>query len=172
MERCEFDRLRAIKAVFLDFVAALSNVVPSIQSSVDKMLLFQEAVHPSNDLRYILESYRTGLFSPKVTLLVIVTIQLTIKHLESILELRCRGDRKRVPFIISSILSHMDMQYPVLENDEVRFRSWTVSVPLKSTHMLRKELNTGKSFAKEILQHHEAPIVASVLKLYLVELPD
>jgi hypothetical protein len=172
MERCEFDRLRAIKAVFLDFVAALSNVVPSIQSSVDKMLLFQEAVHPSNDLRYILESYRTGLFSPKVTIYDNYYNSTDDQTFGVDLELRCRGDRKRVPFIISSILSHMDMQYPVLENDEVRLGVWTVSVPLKSTHMLRKELNTGKSFAKEILQHHEAPIVASVLKLYLVELPD
>jgi hypothetical protein len=172
MERCESDRLKAIKAVFLDFLAALSNVVPSIQSSVDNLLLYQETVHPSNDLRYILESYRTGPFSPKVTVYDNYYNSSEDQTFGVDLELRCRGDRRRVPFIVSSILAHMDSQYPDLDNDEVRLRSWVVSVPLKSTHKLRKEINTGKSFQKQLLQSYEAPIVASVLKLYLVELPE
>jgi hypothetical protein len=67
MERCELDRLRAIKAVILDFSGAVSNVIPSLQSTVDKMMLFQETVQPLGDLRYMLENYRTGPFLPKVT---------------------------------------------------------------------------------------------------------
>lgn len=65
MERCELDRLKAIKAVILDFSGALSNVIPSLQSTVDKMMLFQETVQPLGDLRYLLENYRTGAFAPK-----------------------------------------------------------------------------------------------------------
>ncbi|CAN6597954.1 rho-GTPase-activating protein Rgd2p [Trichomonascus vanleenenianus] len=172
MEICELDRLKAVKAVFLDFVAALSNVVPSIQSAVDKELLYQETVHPANDLRYALESYRTGPFSPKVTVYDNYYNSTEEQTFGVDLELRCRGDKKRVPFVVSAVLSHMDSQYPILENDEVRLGVWTVSVPLKSTHALRKEINTGKQFQKQILQGYEAPIVASVLKLYLVELPD
>jgi hypothetical protein len=67
MERCELDRLKAIKAVILDFSGAVSNVIPSLQSTVDKMMLFQETVQPLGDLRYFLENYRTGPFIPKVT---------------------------------------------------------------------------------------------------------
>lgn len=67
MERCELDRLKAIKAVILDFSGAVSNVIPSLQSTVDKMMLFQETVQPLGDLRYMLENYRTGPFVPKVT---------------------------------------------------------------------------------------------------------
>ena len=66
MERCELDRLRAIKAVILDFSGAISNVVPSLRSTVDNMMLFQETVQPLADLRYMLENYRTGPFVPKV----------------------------------------------------------------------------------------------------------
>jgi len=66
MERCELDRLKAIKSVILDFSGALSNVIPSLQSTVDKMMLFQETVQPLGDLRYLLENYRTGSFIPKV----------------------------------------------------------------------------------------------------------
>lgn len=67
MERCELDRLKAIKAVILDFSGAVSNVIPSLQSTVDKMMLFQETVQPLGDLRYMLENYRTGPFVPRVT---------------------------------------------------------------------------------------------------------
>lgn len=68
MERCELDRLKAIKAVILDFSGAVSNVIPSLQSTVDQMMLFQETVQPGGDLRYFLESYRTGPFVPRVTI--------------------------------------------------------------------------------------------------------
>ena len=66
MERCELDRLRAIKAVILDFSGAISNVIPSLRSTVDNMMLFQETVQPVADLRYMLENYRTGPFVPRV----------------------------------------------------------------------------------------------------------
>jgi len=32
LERCELDRLKAIKAVILDFSGAVSNVIPGLQS--------------------------------------------------------------------------------------------------------------------------------------------
>ena len=66
MERCELDRLKAVKAVMLDFSGALSNVIPSLQSTVDNMMLYQETVQPLGDLRYFLENYQTGGFVPKV----------------------------------------------------------------------------------------------------------
>ena len=66
MERCELDRLKAVKAVMLDFSGSISNVIPSLQSTVDNMMLYQETVQPLGDLRYLLENYRTGAFAPKV----------------------------------------------------------------------------------------------------------
>lgn len=66
MERCELDRLKAIKSVILDFSGAISNVIPSLQSTVDKMMLFQETVQPVGDLRYLIENHRTAPFVPKV----------------------------------------------------------------------------------------------------------
>ena len=66
MERCELDRLKAIKAVILDFSGAISNAIPSLQSTVDNMMLYQETIQPMGDLRYLLENYRTGAFVPRV----------------------------------------------------------------------------------------------------------
>lgn len=172
MERCELDRLKAIKSVILDFSGAISNVIPSLQSTVDNMMLFQETVQPLGDLRYLLENYRTGSFFPKVT-----TYENYYNNVDELtfgvdIEARARSDRKRVPNIITTILTFMDSHYPDLEGDEARRSVWVVDVPLAATHHLRSLINTGKPIDPELLDKYEVPIVASVLKLYLLELPD
>jgi len=172
MERCELDRLKAIKAVILDFSGAVSNVIPSLQSTVDKMMLFQETVQPLGDLRYMLENYRTGPFVPRVTTYENYYNSVDEQTFGVDLEARARSDKKRVPVLITTVLTFLDNHYPDLEGDEARRGIWLVDVPLAQTHTLRAEINTGKRFPDELLEKYDVPIVASVLKLYLLELPD
>lgn len=172
MERCEFDRLKAVKAVMLDLVAAVSNVVPAIQASVDNLLLFQETTDPVQDLRFLVETYQTGRFSPQVVVYDNYYSSVDGASVFGVdLELRSRGDNKLVPLLISAILAYLDTTYPLLENDDVRLGLWTVDVPLRATHELRRELNASQNFS-EILSRHEPPVVVSALKLYLLELPE
>ncbi|KAF2749646.1 rho-GTPase-activating protein-like protein [Sporormia fimetaria CBS 119925] len=171
MERCELDRLKAIKAVILDFSGAVSNVIPSLQSTVDKMMLFQETIQPLGDVRYLLENYRTGPYVPRVTTYENYYNTVDEQTFGVDLEARARSDRKRVPIIVTTILTFLDNHYPDLEGDEARRGIWLVDVPLAQTHNLRNAINTGKSFNHEILEKYDIPIVASVLKLYLLELP-
>ncbi|KAI4089190.1 MAG: hypothetical protein LQ344_005570 [Seirophora lacunosa] len=172
MERCELDRLKAIKAVILDFSGAISNVIPSLQSTVDNMMLYQETVQPLGDLRYLLENYRTGAFAPKVQVYDNYYNTVDEQTFGVDLEARARADRKRVPIIVTTILTYLDNHYPDLEGDEARRGIWLVDVPLAATHHLRNSINTGKAIPREILERYEVPIVASALKLYLLELPD
>ncbi|KAF2789264.1 hypothetical protein K505DRAFT_313444 [Melanomma pulvis-pyrius CBS 109.77] len=172
MERCELDRLKAIKSVILDFSGAVSNVIPSLQSTVDKMMLFQETVQPLGDLRYMLENYRTGPFLPKVTPYENYYNSVDEQTFGVDLEARARSDRKRVPLLVTTILTFLDNHYPDLEGDEARRGIWLWDVPLAQTHDLRAAIDTGKTFPQEVLEKYDIPIVASVLKLYLLELPD
>ncbi|EME79946.1 uncharacterized protein MYCFIDRAFT_37953 [Pseudocercospora fijiensis CIRAD86] len=172
MERCELDRLKAIKSVVLDFSGAVSNVIPALQSSVDNMMLFQETVQPQSDLRYLLENYRTGQYIPKVTVYENYYNKVDEQTFGIDIEARARADRKRVPLIITTILTFLDSHYPDLEGDEARRSIWTIDVPLGAQHHLRSQLNTGKPVSQEVLEKYEVPIVAAVLKLYLLELPD
>ncbi|KXT10215.1 hypothetical protein AC579_3741 [Pseudocercospora musae] len=172
MERCELDRLKAIKSVVLDFSGAVSNVIPALQSSVDNMMLFQETVQPQGDLRYLLENYRTGQYIPKVTVYENYYNKVDEQTFGIDIEARARADRKRVPLIITTILTFLDSHYPDLEGDEARRSIWTIDVPLAAQHHLRSQLNTGKPISQEVLEKYEVPIVAAVLKLYLLELPD
>ncbi len=172
MERCELDRLKAIKSVILDFSGAISNVIPSLQSVVDNMMLFQETVLPQGDLRYLLENYRTGSYIPKV-----VTYENYYNKVEEQtfgvdIEARARADRKRVPLIVTTILTFLDSHYPDMDGDEARRSIWVVDVPLSASHHLRSNINTGKQIPMDLLEKYEIPIVASVLKLYFLELPD
>jgi hypothetical protein len=171
LERCELDRLKAIKTIILDFSGTISNVIPSLQSTVDKMMLYQETVQPAGDLRYLLENYRTGCFVPKVVVYENYYNSADEQTFGVDLEARARADRKRVPALITTILTFLDHRYPDLEGDEARRSVWLVDVPLHQTHRIREALNTGKSFTVESLEPYEIPIIASVLKLYLLELP-
>lgn len=172
LERCEFDRLKAIKTVILDFSGTISNVIPSLQSTVDSMMLFQETVQPANDLRYFLESYRTGSFVPKVVVYENYYNKVDEQTFGVDLEARARADKKRVPMIVTTILTYLDHHYPDLEGDEARRGVWLVDVPLAQTHQLRARVNrSGKLFSPEVFTEYDIPTVASLLKLYLIELP-
>lgn len=61
--------------------------------------------------------------------------------------------------------------YPELEGDEARRAIWLHSPSLVQTHELRHLLNNSNVDYREVLPKFEIPIVASVLKLYLLELP-
>ncbi|KIH88538.1 hypothetical protein SPBR_06555 [Sporothrix brasiliensis 5110] len=172
LERCELDRLKAIKTVVLDFSGTISNVIPSLQSTVDKLVLYQETVQPLGDLRYLLENYRTGSFIPKV-----VTYENYYNRVDEDtfgvdLEARARADKKRVPIVVTTLLTYLDHHYPDLEGDEARRNVWLIEVPLHQVHKLRAKVNHGKTFSPEILQDFDIPTIASLLKLYLRELPD
>lgn len=171
LERCETDRLKAIRSVILDFSGAISNSIPSFQSQVDHMMLYQETINPLGDLRYLLENYKTGPFIPKVTPYENYYGSVDDQIFGVDLEARARADKKRVPLIVTAILTYLDYHYPDLDGDETRRSIWLVDVPLAATHHLRNAINQGGPIPKELLERYEIPIVASVLKLYLLELP-
>ncbi|KAE8351609.1 hypothetical protein BDV28DRAFT_17617 [Aspergillus coremiiformis] len=172
MEQCELDRLKAIKAVVLDFSGAISNVIPNLQSTVDHMMLYQETIQPLGDLRYLLENYRTGGFVPRVQAYENYYGSVEDQNFGVDLEARARADRKRVPILVTTLLTYLDNRYPELEGDEARRAIWLYDVPLAATHHLRNVLNSSNADYQGVLEKYEVPIVASVLKLYLLELPD
>lgn len=171
LERCELDRLKAVKTVLLDFSGTVSNVIPSLQSAVDNMMLFQEAVQPASDLRYLIENYRTGNFAPKVVVYGNYYNKVDQQTFGVDLEARATADKKRVPIIVTTILTYLDNCYPELEDDATMRNVWLADVPLTQTHKLRARVNDGKPISPEVFADFDVATVASLLKLYLLELP-
>ncbi|KAM5342713.1 hypothetical protein ACJ41O_013679 [Fusarium nematophilum] len=172
LERCELDRLKAVKTVILDFSGTIGNVIPSLQSTVDQMMLFQETIQPQGDLRYLLETYRTGSFVPKVVVYENYYNKVDEQTFGIDLEARARADKKRVPMIVTTILTYLDHHYPDLEGDEARRGVWLHEVPLTQSHRLRAKVNDGKPVAPDVFDEFDIATVASLLKVYLLELPD
>ncbi|KAI1754400.1 hypothetical protein F4782DRAFT_28536 [Xylaria castorea] len=172
LERCELDRLKAIKTVVLDFSGTIGNVIPSLQSTVDHMILYQETIQPSGDLRYLLENYRTGRFAPKVVTYENYYNKVDEQTFGVDLEARARADKKRVPIIVTTLLTYLDHHYPDLEGDEARRGIWLADVQLPPVHKLRAKINNGKPFPPDVLAEFDIPTIAHLLKLYLLELPD
>ncbi|AET37758.1 GTPase-activating protein RGD2 Ecym_1538 [Eremothecium cymbalariae DBVPG len=177
MEKCENDRLVAVKKVTLDFCATLGNKISSMKIAVERMIASENSMDPGADILNLVEKYRTGVFQPKVIPYNNYYNPGGYQVFGIDLESRCRLDKKTVPIIVSTLLSYMDQIYPEMENDNERTTVWTVPVKLQSTHQLRKLLN-DRPFKNEeeifnIIKDCKAEpsLVASLLKIYLLELP-
>ncbi|KAL6942323.1 hypothetical protein ACO0QE_003494 [Hanseniaspora vineae] len=171
MEKCERDRLYALKR-------ATDDLIHCYESKGQLMTLptTNFKIEPELDLKNFVLKYRVGVYQPMPIIYrnyfgggdpmmdkQVFGIDLTV---------RCRLDHSKVPKIISKILQHFDDNvYPELPNDEVRCSIWTKSVKLSHSHELRLKLNDSFKLAKFQLNDIEPSIVASVLKIYLLELP-
>ena len=178
MEKCELDRFKAIKRATLDFCSTIGNNIASIKIHVQKMLDCEESMDPSKDLLGIITRYHAGLFRPRVITYNNYYSPGAYQNFGSGLETRCHLDNRSVPLIISAILSYMDQIYPDMESDKVRVSIWTNPVKLSLTHGLRSKLNniqfTNESEIHKIFRegHYDSSTVASVLKIYLLELSE
>ncbi|QLG72904.1 hypothetical protein HG535_0D06130 [Zygotorulaspora mrakii] len=178
MEKCEMDRLKAIKKVTFDFLGAVGNKISALKICIDAMLERESKMDPAADLLHLLSKYRTGVFKPRVLNYNNYYNPGAFQNFGIDLETRCRLDKRMVPSIVTLILSYMDGIYPELASDNVRTAVWIAPVKLSLTHQLRQLLNKGQSNdEKEVIsilkQHDNEPsIVASVLKIYLLELPE
>lgn len=178
MEKCELDRLKAIKKATFDFCGAIGNKISSLKISVDAMLEKNDQMDPSGDLLNFLIQYRTGVFQPQAITYNNYYNPGAFQNFGIDLESRCRLDKKVVPLITSVILSYMDQVYPELPSDKVRTSVWTAPVKLSLTHQLRGLLNKRQfhddAEVLEVIKSYngEPSTVASVLKIYLLELPE
>lgn len=173
MQRCELDRLRALKKVTLDFLSILANKFSSLKSIVDKSMVFQENMKPEDDLLHMIETHKTGSFIPHLKIFEDYFDSQDTQVFGVGLQSRCRFDHKSVPLIISSILIYLDGAYPNMSNDDERINVWLKDVPLIQVHELRNLLNDPKlKITNDILGKYQPEVLASVLRLYLLELPN
>ncbi|EGW33978.1 uncharacterized protein SPAPADRAFT_134326 [Spathaspora passalidarum NRRL Y-27907] len=175
MQKCELDRLKAIKKVMFDFLASFSNGMDELKNFYDELLLLEETIHPINDLKFLIENYATGGFKPCVVLYDNYYDSHVKQTFGVDLNIKSRLDKKVVPILVQCILSYLDSVYPDLENDEERINLWTQPIHLAQVHKLRSELNDNNSdpqYINSILEQNHPLVITNVLKLYFMELPD
>lgn len=174
MQKCELDRLKALKRATFDFVACFSDEVDALKKVIDELNVLEETINPANDLKFLIENYSTGHFKPNV-ILYDNYYNSNIKQTFGVdLSVKSRLDHKVVPIFIQCVLSYLDHIYPDLENDEQRINLWIKPVLLTDVHQLRFKINDVADPAQinEELKKNDASVVTNLLKLYFLELPD
>ncbi|KAI8086251.1 uncharacterized protein BX664DRAFT_335319 [Halteromyces radiatus] len=172
MESLELERIQTLKQAFISMAAAFSNTIPIYKEIYDRMMLYQETLRPEKDVQSIVEQYRTGRFCPRPILYEnyfsgTASDQMFGVPLEDIV----KKEQAQIPMLIHNGLEVIEAELPQL-CDEERQKIWTTPLPLDLIHKARNELNTLNSIDQTTLKSYNLLLLSSVLRLYLLELPD
>ncbi|KAG0380326.1 hypothetical protein BGX24_009004 [Mortierella sp. AD032] len=171
LQRCEFERINTFKNAFLNFAAIFSNIISITQAVADHLLIFQEALRPTNDVQYIIEQYRTGAFVPMPTLYNHFYLGSGYEQVFGVnIEQHCNFTRKKVPQLVTKCLSRIKKSSVTLTNEQ-KIACWTAEVPLSEIHTLRNKINHGGKITQKLLRLFDVATVIGVLRLYFLELP-
>ena len=85
------------------------------------------------------------------------------------------GEEKKdiVPPVFSALLDAVQAAYGKLDSDAEKRKTWIYEVPLPAVHHLREVLNAvppDQTFQPDMFGPFDAPVIASTLKLWLLEL--
>ncbi|PRT56083.1 Rho-GTPase-activating protein 8 [Wickerhamiella sorbophila] len=155
MERCETDRISAIRHALGDF--ALFSQRPDDHREILRRLMNSKAlVDPAQDVAELAAQYRTGPLVPTVTVYqgyngaYCQTFGVEIKH---------------SGFLVPLLLDY-------LAELDVPLTAWTEPYKLEDVYKLRGQINTGKPFKLESLKHFSVEVVVGVFREFLLELPE
>ncbi|KAJ3908094.1 hypothetical protein F5879DRAFT_794340 [Lentinula edodes] len=184
LQRWEFERLRAVKTVLLQYQGTLANLPKSLEPVTERQGLLIAAFQPENDLNALIERYRTGPFRPDAQ------VYESVAHDESDvvfgIDLRKWSEggwsmlmspneehKETIPPVVEALLNAITAAYEKLPNDAEKRKSWIYEVPLPAVHHLREVLNAvppDQPIKSEIFEPFDAPVIAATLKLWLLEL--
>ncbi|KAF5361761.1 hypothetical protein D9756_002513 [Leucocoprinus leucothites] len=182
LQRWENERLRAVKTVLLQFQGTLANLPKAIDPSIERQATLVAAYQPESDLTALIERYRTGPFRPDPQ------VYESVAHEESDvvfgIDLRkwaeggwftlTSGEEKKeiIPLVVNALLNGLNEAYAKMGDDDKR-KTWIYEVPLPAVHHLREALNVippDQPIPAELLTKYDAPVLASTLKLWVLEL--
>ncbi|ORY34969.1 hypothetical protein BCR39DRAFT_515848 [Naematelia encephala] len=183
-ERWERERLSVVKSVLKQYEEALGRLPDRLADLTKATSLSIEAFNPEADIKALIEGNRTGPFRPFPH--VYESLLGDVPEVNFGVDLRKwageagwksmmhRPEREKgaIPEVLDALLRTLDELYPTLSDDDRR-RAWIYEVPLVETHALRNAINDAKAPVEamiEIIKKYNVPVVAGVVKLFLLEL--
>lgn len=175
IERYETERMHQIKHLLNVFSISVANAMPHMRKLIDELTLYHETIQPENDLRYMIENYKTGYFAPRVA---VYENALMSNDSQQTFGIKLEDkfmDERSVPKIITRTLRYLDSVYAASPSNMDVQNIWLETVSLREVHDLRRLLNTGLPLSDEAylsaFERFPASVTAAVLKLYFYELP-
>ncbi|ORE15943.1 Rho GTPase activation protein, partial [Rhizopus microsporus] len=195
MESLELERIQTIKQVFISVAASLSNTIPRYKETVDNMMLYQETLKPDKDVQVIVEQHRTGQFCPRPVLYENYFYGAAHHQLFGVaLDEVTRTEGTLIPNFMSKGMSVIEsgkhetnvrpytdilhihkynkLGLANLEAEE-KHLVWITSLPLDRVHAARDQINQQYPvISQELLESYDVLLIASLIRLYLMELPE
>ncbi|KAI9032777.1 hypothetical protein CLU79DRAFT_727913 [Phycomyces nitens] len=173
MESLELERIQTIKQAFISIAASLSNTIPLCKEMYDRMMLYQETLRPDQDVRFIVEQYRTGRYCPCPIVYQNHFHGPASGQVFGIpLEELARARQLIVPPLISQGLVVIESGFTKLY-DEEKNKAWTTQLPLDRVHAAREEVNYSPvAMSPDYLERYDVLLLASLIRLFLMELPE
>ncbi|OCH93651.1 hypothetical protein OBBRIDRAFT_790007 [Obba rivulosa] len=186
LQKWEMDRLRAIKTVMRQYHDAVSGISKALSESIERSATLNASYQPEADMRMFIERHRTGPFRPTAQ------VYESVAHDECDvvfgIDLRRWSDsgywnpaddekreekKEEVPPVLTALLTGLKEVYPKIPTPIERRKTWVYDVPLPAVHHLREALNAvpeNRPFTQEMLAKYDAPVLASAVKLWMLEL--
>ena len=163
---------------------ALARLPSRLSDLVSSTTLSVEAFNPDADLKALIEGHRTGPYRPQAH--IYDSVESDVPEVNFGIDLRRwsgefgwkgmltapKRPKGSIPDVLQALLGSLDDMYQDLPEEERR-RSWIYEVPLHETHTLRNSINASRASLeenKDMIKRFNVPVIAGVVKLYLLEL--
>ncbi|KAL0081056.1 hypothetical protein J3Q64DRAFT_1753454 [Phycomyces blakesleeanus] len=173
MENLELERIETLKQIFATITTLLANTLPLFSETYDCINIYQEAIRPDKEVQFIVEQYRTGRFCPRPILYENHYEGPAVDQVFGVaLDEVAQYNQSLVPPFIANAINSIASATTDLHEDE-REKTWTTMLPLDLVHAARQELNVSpEKTALDKLERFDVLVLASLVRLYLLELPE
>ncbi|KAJ2389689.1 Rho-GTPase-activating protein 8 [Coemansia sp. RSA 2611] len=172
MEVWELNRLMNVKSTLAEYARIAKQPVQAELAIGDRLEVYEESVKPQQDIQWGIENYGTGRFTPRPILFRPFALSPAEFQIFGVpLDEQLLVSHKDIPLLPAKALSLIAKCAREMAPED-RYAIWTARVLLRNVHELRNAVNRAPRVTLRQLRAFELPVVANVLMLYLLELPQ
>ncbi|KAJ2464203.1 Rho-GTPase-activating protein 8, partial [Coemansia sp. RSA 2322] len=172
MEVWELNRLMNIKSTLGDYARISKLPIQAELSIGDRLEVYEESIKPQQDIQWMIEHYGTGRFTPRPIIFRPFGLSTAEYQIFGVpLDEQLLVSHKDIPLFPAKALSLIRKSTREMAHED-KYKVWTTRPLLRNIHDLRNMLNRGPRVTLRHLRAFDLPVVANLLVLYLLEIPQ
>ncbi|KAJ2742245.1 Rho-GTPase-activating protein 8 [Coemansia sp. BCRC 34301] len=172
MEVWELNRLMNIKSMLADYASISKRPIQAELAIGDRLEVYEESLKPQQDIQWMIEHYGTGRYTPRPIIFRPFGLSTAEYQIFGVpLDEQLLVSHKDIPLFPAKAMSLISKSTRDMPHED-RYKVWTTRALLRNIHDLRNMLNRGPSVTLKHLRSFDLPVVANLLVLYLLELPQ
>ncbi|KAJ1661130.1 Rho-GTPase-activating protein 8, partial [Coemansia sp. RSA 1836] len=172
MEVWELNRLMNIKSTLADYARISKRPIQAELAIGDRLEVYEESLKPQQDIQWMIEHYGTGRYTPRPIIFRPFGLSTAEYQIFGVpLDEQLLVSHKDIPLFPAKALSLIGKSTRDMSHED-RYKVWTTRALLRNIHDLRNMLNRGPSVTLKHLRSFDLPVIANLLVLYLLELPQ